>query len=105
MSRSATVPSSIQQIARQALRPAGAQKFVDCVGEGEEQTASKLEQFQLSVPLESLIPTMWAILKQQQARPIPPSPKPNQTPFRAMWYSWYENAHVCGIDVAGTNMW
>jgi hypothetical protein len=45
-----------RQIAKKALRPGDQQRFVDCIGEGGGETASKLEQFHIAVPLDSLIP-------------------------------------------------
>jgi len=64
---SATVPKEMQQIASKALRPGDQQRFVDCVGEGAEQTATKLEQFWLTVPLDSLLPAMWNVISGQIA--------------------------------------
>jgi hypothetical protein len=77
---SATVPTAMQQIAKQALRPGEQQRFVDCVvsacgrvpwkcrmlmrgaiccgcsqGEDGGATADKLEQFHVAVPLDGLI--------------------------------------------------
>ena len=54
---------------RKALRAGDQQRFVDCIGEEGAQTASKLEQFHVSVPLDSLIPAMWNILAEQATQP------------------------------------
>eukprot|EP01047_Picozoa_sp_COSAG01_P057514 COSAG01_NODE_6657_length_3560_cov_5.515458_2_plen_447_part_00 len=66
---SATVPKEMQEIASKALRPGDQQRFVDCVGEGAEQTATKLEQYWLAVSLEQLLPAMWNIISEQAAIP------------------------------------
>jgi len=57
---SATVPGTVQEIARKALRPGFA--FIDTVGEEAEQTHLHVKQRVTVAPLESLIPSVAAIL-------------------------------------------
>ena len=59
----------MQQIASKALRPGDQQRFVDCIGEEGQATASKLEQYHFSVPLDGLVAAMWNILAEQQQKP------------------------------------
>lgn len=66
---SATVPSTIKQIAAYALRPGDAQRHIDCVGTEHDATADALDQYYVVCELPQLLPTMFALLSAQAAQP------------------------------------
>lgn len=66
---SATVPTTIKQIAAYALRPGDAQRHIDCVGSEHDATADALDQYYLVCALPQLLPTMFQLLCAQAAQP------------------------------------
>lgn len=67
---SATMPQAVREISARALRQGDAQRFIDCVGEGEkDKAADLLDQYFLVVPLQEILPTVFGLLKQLTQAP------------------------------------